>query len=310
MMRFTLRQLEYFVVAGETGSITRAAERIKISQPSISTAISQLEKELNVQLFIRHHAQGLSLTPVGRTLLAEARQLLERAETLYDVASEASDDIRGQLNLGCLTTLAPMILPELALAFTSAFPQTTVRPCVDHQETMLTGLRNATLDIALTYDLAVPEDIDFLPLAELPVHALVGDSHPLARRASVTLEELAGLPLVFLDLPLSGEYFQALFMAEGLTPNIAYRFGHPDVIRTMVANGFGYTLANVTPRSDAALDGRKVVRIPISGPHRPMTIGLASLKSLRRSRLTEAFRSHARSFISNAYIPGMAAPGL
>ncbi|MBD1548533.1 LysR family transcriptional regulator [Roseibium aggregatum] len=307
-MRFTLRQLEYFIAAGETGSITQAAERVSISQPSVSTAISQLEKELNVQLFIRHHAQGLSLTPVGRTLLAEAKQLLEQAETLYSVATEASDDIRGQLNVGCLTTLAPMVLPELALAFTSAFPGTTIRPHVDHQETILNGLRSAAIDVAVTYDLSIPEDIKFQPLVELPAHALFGENHPLARRSSVGLEELSELPLVFLDLPLSSEYFQALFMAEGLTPNIGYRFAHPDVIRTMVANGFGYTLANVTPRSDAALDGRKVVRVRLSGNHRPMTLGVASLKSLRQSRLAEAFKAHARSFISSAYVPGMVAP--
>ncbi|MBE7246969.1 MAG: LysR family transcriptional regulator, partial [Actinomycetospora chiangmaiensis] len=61
-MRFTLRQLEYFIAAGQTGSITLASERIHISKPSISTAIAHLERELSVQLFVRHHAQGLTLT--------------------------------------------------------------------------------------------------------------------------------------------------------------------------------------------------------------------------------------------------------
>ena len=78
-MRFTFRQLEYFVAAGETGSITLASERIHISQPSISTAISNLETELGVRLFIRHHAQGLSLTPAGRRLLHEVKGLLAQA---------------------------------------------------------------------------------------------------------------------------------------------------------------------------------------------------------------------------------------
>ena len=121
-MRFSLRQLEYFIAAGEAGSITQASERINISQPSISTAISQLEQELDVQLFVRHHAQGLSLTPAGRTMLIEAKRLIEQAESLYAVASEASDEVRGQLNVGCLTTLAPMILPELAISFKAGFP--------------------------------------------------------------------------------------------------------------------------------------------------------------------------------------------
>ncbi len=98
-MRYSLRQLEYFIAAGETLSITLAAERIHISQPSISTAISFLEKELGVQLFIRHHAQGLSLTPAGRDLLREAKNLVAQAERLYVFASETSSQIRGTLSL-------------------------------------------------------------------------------------------------------------------------------------------------------------------------------------------------------------------
>ena len=142
-MRFTLRQLEYFIAAGETGSITQASERIHISQPSISTAISQLEQELDVQLFVRHHAQGLSLTPAGRMMLLEAKRLVEQAESLYAAASEASEEVRGQLNVGCLTTLAPMILPELALSFMAAFPKASIRPHADHQEILLDNLHRA-----------------------------------------------------------------------------------------------------------------------------------------------------------------------
>ena len=59
-MKFTLRQLAYFIAAAETSSITLASKRASISQPAISTAISQIERELDVQLFLRHHAQGLS----------------------------------------------------------------------------------------------------------------------------------------------------------------------------------------------------------------------------------------------------------
>jgi DNA-binding transcriptional LysR family regulator len=308
LMRFTIRQLEYFIAAGETGSITQASERISISQPSISTAISQLEQELDVQLFIRHHAQGLSLTPAGRMLLIEAKRLLDHAESLYTAASETSEEVRGQLNVGCLTTLAPMILPELSLSFMAAFPKAGIRPHADHQEFLLNGLHRAMTDVAITYDLQIPSDIEFTPLVNLPVHAVVGESHPLARHSAVTLGELAELPLILLDLPLSAEYFMALFMKERLTPNIAFRFSQPDVIRTMVANGYGYTLGNVTPRSDTALDGRKVIRVRLSGDHRPMTIGIATLKQLKKSRLLSAFANHARSFISDAYIPGMIAP--
>ena len=307
-MRFTLRQLEYFVAAGETGSITQASERINISQPSISTAISQLEQELDVQLFIRHHAQGLSLTPAGRKLLIEAKRLIEQAESLYVAASEATDEVRGQLSIGALTTLAPMILPELSISFMSAFPKASIRPVADNQERLLDSLRRAAIDIAITYNLQIPPEIEFTPLVDLPVHVIVGESHPLARQAAVTLEELADLPMILLDLPLSAEYFMAIFMRAGISPNIAFRFAQPDILRAMVANGYGYSLANVTPRSDSAMDGRKIVRVRLAGEHRPMTIGFAALKQLRKSRLLTAFGSHASSFISDSYIPGMVPP--
>lgn len=307
-MRYTLRQLEYFVAAGETGSVTFASERIHISQPSISTAISHLEKELGVQLFIRHHAQGLSLTPAGRDLLREAKHLIAQAEGLYTLAAETSGQVRGMLSLGCMVTLAPMLVPELSHSFTSAFPTTQLRHVEGNQEQLLEDLRRSRIDIAITYDLQLPADIAFTPLAKLPPHVLVSEAHALAHHSVVNLKDLEGEPMILLDLPLSREYFMALFIKEGLQPNISARSAHLEVVRTMVANGYGYTLFNVRPRSELALDGRKVVRVRLSGNHVPMTIGIATLGQLTKSRLVQAFELHCRSCISDTYIPGMVAP--
>lgn len=307
-MRFTLRQLEYFVAAGETLSITRASERTSISQPSISTAISQLEKELGVQLFVRHHAQGLSLTPAGRRLLREAKALLAQAEGLYHLADEMSGQLRGSLAVGCFVTLAPMILPELAHSFSGAYPSAEIRSEEAHQEALLERLRRAEIDVAITYDLQIPPDIDFKPLVSLPPHALVGASHRFAGRESVALAELAADPLVLLDLPISREYFLAMFLREGLEPVIAARSTHQEVVRTMVANGQGYSLANIRPRSDQAMDGRKLVRLPLTGDFRPMAIGIATAAQIGKTKLLQAFEDHCASRVTATHIPGMIAP--
>lgn len=309
-MRFTLRQLEYFIAAGETGSITVASERIHISPPSISTAISHLEKELGIQLFIRHHAQGLSLTPVGRELLREAKSLIAQAEGLHTLASETGGQVRGPLSLGCMVTLAPMLVPELSHSFKTAFPATRVRHVEGNQEQLLEGLRRSEVDVAITYDLQIPDDILFTGLVDLPPHVLVGESHSFARRSAVALRDLVAEPMILLDLPLSREYFLALFLKEGLQPLIAARSAHQEVVRTMVANGYGYAVFNVRPRSNQALDGKTLVRVRLAGDHRPMRIGMATLKRLNRSLLVDAFQTHCRSFISDAYIPGMVAPAL
>ena len=98
----TLWQIQSFIAVAEAGSITLAADRINISQPSISTAIAHLDQELDVQPFVRRHAQNLMLTAVGKTLLIEAKRLIERAEQLYAVASDVTNDVRGRLSLGCM----------------------------------------------------------------------------------------------------------------------------------------------------------------------------------------------------------------
>ena len=73
MLRFTLRQLEYFIAVGEMGSIALAAEKVNVSSPSISAAITQLEQEYGLPLFVRQHAQGLSLTLAGREMYKQAK---------------------------------------------------------------------------------------------------------------------------------------------------------------------------------------------------------------------------------------------
>jgi DNA-binding transcriptional LysR family regulator len=307
-MNFTFRQLTYFIAAAESGSITLASKRANISQPAISTAISHIEKELNLQLFLRHHAQGLSLTPAGRVLLRESKQLLKQAGGLYSAAADIGQQMRGELSVGWFSTLAPIVLPELVHSFLEAYPETQIRSQESHQEGLLKSLRAAETEVAITYDLAVSDDIAFLPLASLPPHALFGAMHPLARERSVKLGQLAPLPMVLLDLPMSREYFLALFMRERLDPNVVWSSVQQEVVRTMVANGLGYTLANVRPRSDLALDGRRIYRVPLSGDPPPLRIGIATLKRLKKTRLVEAFERHCQELISDSHIPGMVAP--
>jgi DNA-binding transcriptional LysR family regulator len=307
-VKFTFRQLGYFIAAAETGSITLASKRANISQPAISTAISHIERELDVQLFLRHHAQGLSLTPAGRALLRESKQLLKQAEGLYSAAADVSQKLRGELSVGWFATLAPVMLPELVSSFMKSFPEAQIRSCENHQEGLLQSLRRAETEIAVTYDLALGDDVDFVPLATLPPYALFGAAHPLAHERSVELAQLAGQPMVLLDLPMSREYFHALFIRERIEPTIAWVSSQQEVVRTMVANGLGFSLANVRPRSQLALDGRRVFAVPLAGDPPPMRVGTATLRQLKKTRLVEAVERHCRQLVSDAHVPGMSPP--
>jgi DNA-binding transcriptional LysR family regulator len=304
-MRFTLRHLQYFVAAAEASYIALASERIAISPPSISAAIAHLERELGLQLFIRHHAQGLSLTASGRQMLREAKALLAQADALYASARDLTDQARGPLNVGCLVTLAPIVLPELCHAFQQRFPAVLVSIHEGDQEHLIERLRRGEIDILLTYDLQVPDDVTFEPLAQLPPYALLWPDHRLAQRRSLSLHDLTSEPLILLDLPFSREYFLSLFFQEGLTPQIAARSAHPDVVRTMVANEYGYALFNARPRNNAALDGKPLQIVPLKGPYRPMSLGIASLRHSGRPRALIEFEEHCRVAINQRGIPGL-----
>jgi DNA-binding transcriptional LysR family regulator len=304
-MRFTLRQLEYFVATCEAGSVTDAALNIPVAQSSVSAAIAQLEAALSVQLFIRHHAQGVSPTPAGRQFLVRARALLREADELDRFGSELTDELSGTLDLGCLVTLAPLVTPRLVQVFRRDHPGVTIDMIEGGQADLVSALRTGRLTLAVTYDLDLTDDLNFEPLAELPPYALFSANHPLASLEQVSLEQLAREPLVLLDLPHSREYFRALFIAAGLEPLVAMRSEHADVIRTLVGNGFGYAIFNARLLNERSLDGQPLKMVPIEPPARPMTAGVASLKSIKSTRLAGAFGEHCRESVRAGAIPAL-----
>lgn len=279
--RFTLRQLEYFVAVGEAGSIANASARVSVSSPSISAAIAQLETEPGIQLFVRKHAHGLSLTPGGRRLFNAAKTLLEDARGLHTLAGDITGRAQGQLNVGCLLTFAPFVMPALRRSFENACPGISCRPFERHHAQLLEMLRRAELDVML------------------PAR------HALAMRDSVSVADLAEEPMVLLDLPLSGEYFLSIFHAQGVRPRIAERTSDMAVMRALVANGFRYALANVRPRTAAAPDGKPLRFVQLAGQFRPMIMGLATIRSEHRTRALQAFFEHCASHISSRSVPGL-----
>ncbi|SEW26649.1 DNA-binding transcriptional regulator, LysR family [Aliiroseovarius sediminilitoris] len=305
-LRFTLRQLEYFVAVGEEGSISQASERVNVSSPSISAAISQLEDEFGLPLFVRKHAHGLSLTQAGRQFMVQAKKVLVEAEALNRLAGDISGNVQGPLNIGCLVTFAQMLLPAIRRQFELTYPDTRVSQIETDQLNLIERLRRAQIDVALSYDLEIPPDLEFVPLRTLPPYAMVPEGHPLARQNEVDIEELLDYPMVLLDLPLSSDYFLSFFDQTGRKPKIVERTRDMAVMRSLVANGFGYAIANIRPFSDLSPDGRRLVFIPLKGEQRPMRLGLIIPEGARNVLTVNAFITHASEVICGWNYPGQA----
>jgi len=305
--RISLRQMEYFVATAKHGSIAAASAQIHISSPSISAAIAHIEIELGVQLFVRHPSKGLGLTATGTLVLRQCEEVLERSSRLYDIALDSSSAIQGVLRVGSFQSLTAMIAPEVIFGYARAFDKVEMHMVEGDQEILMAKLHALEIDLAITYDLHLGDDIEFESLATLPPYVLVSELHPLAEQSAVTFEELAPLPFVLLDLPMSRDYFTSLFAKAGVTPNITARSRSEEVVRSLVANGYGYAIFNVRPKSNLSLDGKRLVRVRLAGTHRPMLLGMATYKAMKQSRLTGVFMERCRAYISEQYIPGMSA---
>lgn len=296
-LRFTFRQLEYFVAVGEAGSIAKAAEIVNVSAPSISASIAQLESEFDLQLFVRKHAHGLALTEGGRVLLREAIKLLADAESLHSTVVDVANHVRGPLSIGCLSIVAQIVVPELRRKFEEKFPAVRVRQYERNQEELLDMLLRGEIDVSLTYDLLLSQDTAFEPLLSLPPYVMLPPSHKFAARQTLSLEELAEEPMVLLDMPGSREHFISIFHQRGVRPNVVERTGDISVLRSLVANGFGFGIVTMRPLHTMSPDGKPLVFVPLEGEHRPLVLGIVTPNSTRLTQTVVEFIKHCKEFL-------------
>ncbi len=306
-LRFTLRQLEYFIAVGEAGSIALAAEKVNVTAPSMSSAIAQLEAGFGVQLFTRRHAQGSALTPTGERFMEQARVVLENAAKLNDLANIYTGSVLGSLRIGCLRTFVQLMVPQLRRTFESRYPSVEFSQVELDQAQIFDALGSARIDVALTYDIALPSDIDFQPLRTLPPYVMVDVDHPLAGRTSLTADELLGHGMVLLDMPHSSDYFLSLFRGLGQRPRIAERTCEISIQRSLVANGFGFGISNMRTVSDISMDGKQLKFIPLHTPVPPLQLGIAISRAAHVSRTIQAFIDHCHEAADSGSLPGLLA---
>lgn len=291
----TLRELENFVAVAENSSMTQGAAAIGISQPAMSGSIQSLERTLGVTLLVRHRGHGVSLTPEGSQLVAEARELLSRAADITSFMFDAGTDSVGRVLLGSLVTVAPIVVPAMVREFTNRNPQIDVRLRTGAQDDLLTWLRSGEIHAAITYDIELGNDLDFLKLVDAEPHALLPASHPFGGAETVSLEELAGEPYVLLDLPISRQYLTSLFLAADVSLRPVARHTDLDLIRTLVGNGFGFSVVNLLPASATAQDGSGLAYVKLRTAVKPVALGLVRRKGGAQTRCVEEFVSFART---------------
>lgn len=288
---FTLTQLRYFAVVASVESMTRAAQRLRVTQSAVSTAMAQLELVLGMQLFLRSRSAGLALTPAGRTFALEVGAFLDHADALSESARGLSESLVGELRVGVFSPLASFRLPVILRAFEARHPGVDVSFLEGDLATLQDALLGGRCDVALMYGHGLGRGFSTEVLERVPPHVIVAAGHAAAASPGreIALRDLAGEPLILLDLPHSREYYESLFAIAGLTPNIRHRFADYETVRSFVAGGHGYALLNQRVHNDVPASGGRVVALRLIDEFPPSEVMLVRPEGARPTRRATAF---------------------
>ncbi len=268
-MKISLRLLRYVVAAADNNNVTEAARQLKVSQPSVSAAISELESMLGVAIFMRHHAKGVTLTPAGQRLVHEARALLKHADEFTSTAESLGETRRGEITISCYKTLAACFMPALLMEFGTRYPEIVVRLEEGDQEQILNAVSEGRAELGIGYDFSVPAHFQAEYLIDLQPQVTIPPNHRLANQESVNLADIASEPYILCDMPHFRDYFLGLFSIEGVTPNIVFRCKSLELIRGLVARGHGYSLHTIAPATVETYDGGQLMIRPLSRRYPP-----------------------------------------
>jgi DNA-binding transcriptional LysR family regulator len=189
------QHIRAFCTVVNEGSFSRAAEKLQLTQPTISAQIQGLETTLHARLFERS-AQGIALTAAGRTLLPYARQMLELDERTTQAMEQLGGLAWGELLLGASSVPGHYVLPRAVTLFKQAHPGIKVHLSVSNSQEVRTGIRDGRHELGMVGEQVRDERLAFEPLVRDRLLVVMRPEHPLANRESLTVEELAAQPLV------------------------------------------------------------------------------------------------------------------
>lgn len=289
-----LRELEYLVAVAEHQHFGRAADACHVSQPTLSTQLKKLERELGVQL-VERNARGVMLTDAGEQIVERARAIQRETDNIREIARRTNDPASGRIRLGLFPTLGPYLLPHVVPELRRRYPRLELLLVEEKTEVVLQRLRSGALDVAV---LARPIDDDGLheePLFEEDFVLAVPVGHHLASvPPPAPVDILAGETVLLLE---DGHCLRshALSVCElvGADERRGFRATSLETLRQMVAAGVGVTLLPNLAVQPPVAASDDITLVPFAEPVPNRQIAMYWRRS---SALAEFLPSFAEAF--------------
>jgi LysR family transcriptional regulator, hydrogen peroxide-inducible genes activator len=287
-MDIKLKDLRYLMAVADTRHFGRAAERMFVSQPTLSAQLKKLEEYLGIQL-IERAPKRIALTTAGEAIVERARRMVAASDEIVDLARTFRDPLSGPLRLALLPTIGPYLLPKVAPRIRKSLPKLELMLYEYQTAPMLEKLRAGEIDVGI---LALPVDLDGLAARELyrePFVLAMPAQHKLVDRQTVRIDDLRGETVLLLE---DGHCLrdQALEVCSRvpLVEKQDFRATSLETLRQMVAAGSGITLLPELAVSGAYGNTRGVVTKPFVRPTPTRTIGAIWRKTSARTQAIDA----------------------
>ena len=289
-----LRSLKYFTVVAQELNITRAAEKLNMSQPPLSNQLKALEEELGVTLLIRGK-RHLQLTEAGNLLLRRANQMLELADKTRQELADLKDGLSGTISIGIVEGRAPFLVSRWISGFREEFPRIQYSLWNGSSDDVLDRLYRGLVDIAV---IAAPYDTEHLEgfqVGREPWVAIIPAGHPLAKAEGkqVPLSSLAGEPLIVPSRKSRVDAIRKWFREIGEEPNIICEMSNYLDAVALSERGVGISIFPQTTYTPNALLVTKV----ITDSERQVEYVLVHSKQLLPSPLINEFLNFVRDSI-------------
>lgn len=261
-MRYSLRQLEIFVAISRTASVSRAAEELSLSQSATSTALSELERQFDLQLFDRV-GKSLRINETGLQLLPRAVELLDRAKEVEQLLQGHTGF--GHMRIGATLTVGNYLATILVAHFLQEHPESRIQLQVHNTQTIVQQIANHEIDLGLIEGDCNHPDIAVEPWIADELVVFAAPSHPLVNQQKVSLDRLLQEPWILREKG-SGtrETFDRAFHSMHSRLTIRLELEHTEAIKRAVESGLGIGCISRLALKDAFRRGSLV---PLATPH-------------------------------------------
>lgn len=242
-----LRHLRYFVAVAEELNFRKAAERLHVAQPALSSQIQDLEYDLGVKVLERNTG-GVRLTDAGAAFLAAARLTLAQAEEAVAAARDAEKGRRGRLRVGYIAPLLMGFMPASLKAFHRQYPDVEVDPVEMPLGDQMAALKSRAIHLGFAIGGLgpLPPGMQHVPVVRSPIRAVVARGHRLARLRRISLTELKDEPLLSLAVKrgstVHGDIIRRIFAARALKHSPVRSVESVEIFRDSLEGGLGVSL--------------------------------------------------------------------